>query len=171
MTVTWNGTDITGIPTLIYYDEVKVVMYSPPPTLSNPNGPGGLLCNSTSPSIAWWIRNGSTTIEFATNKSMRIFYQIIPSGNLMAQFVRDGSNLTSNGHDGLLTCRQNGDISTAVPVGFYTRGEFFVLIIIMHYVAVYQLWWLNFQTRPFTARRRLVVIVKNGSCCLWEKIY
>ena len=42
----WNGTDITNKPTLIYHDEVQTVMYSSPPRLSNPNGPGGLLCYS-----------------------------------------------------------------------------------------------------------------------------
>ena len=122
MTVTWRGNNITGIPTLIYHDEVETVMYSPPPTLSNPNGPRGLLCNSTVGPIAWLAGNG--TSYFDTNIRPRIIYQIIPNGNFTAQIVRDGRNKDISGsdfHNGLFTCRRNGDISTAVPVGFYQR--------------------------------------------------
>ena len=125
VTVTWRGNNITGIPTLIYHDEVETVIYTNPPTLSNPNGPGGLLCNSTVGPIAWWAGNGLTDYEFDTNRHERIIYQIIPSGNLTAQIVRDGRNADvshSSYHNGLFTCRRNGDISTAVPVGFYQRG-------------------------------------------------
>ena len=124
VTVTWKGNNITGIPTLIYHEEVETVTYNPPPTLSNPNGPGGLLCNSTVGPIAWWPGNGAMT-GFAKNREMRQIYQIIPSGNLMAQIVNDGRNEDISRFDvdnGLFTCRRNGDISTAVPVGFYKRS-------------------------------------------------
>ena len=124
MTVFWRGSNITGIPTLIYHDEVETVIYSPPPTLSNPTGPGGLLCSSTVGPIAWHPGNGAMT-QFDTNIGSRVLYQIIPNGNLMAQIVRDGRTLdlsNSDFHNGLFTCRRNGDISTAVPVGFYQRG-------------------------------------------------
>ena len=125
MTVTWRGNNITGIPTLIYHDEVETVMYSPPQTLSNPNGPGGLLCNSTVGSIAWHPGDGRMQL-FDNNIIGLQIYQIIPSGNLMAQMVNDGRSnevdLTGiNYHNGLFTCRRNGNISTAVPVGFYYR--------------------------------------------------
>ena len=123
VTITWRGNNITGIPTLIYHDEVETVMYSPPPTLSNPNGPGGLLCNSTVGPIAWHPGNGSTTVFDANIK--RAIYQIIPSGDLMAQIVNDGRNIDLSPypyHNGLFTCRRDGDISTAIPVGFYDRG-------------------------------------------------
>ena len=123
VTVTWRGNNITGIPTLIYHDEVETVMYSPPPTLSNPNGPGGLLCSSTIGPVAWSAGDG--TSRFDTNIRQRIIYQIIPNGNRTAQIVRDGRNddvSNSNFHNGLFTCRQNGDISSAVPVGFYQRS-------------------------------------------------
>ena len=42
----------------------------------------------------------------------------------MAQIVRDGrlQDISStNYHNGLFTCRRGGDISTAVPMGFYQR--------------------------------------------------
>ena len=97
-------------------------MYSSP-TLVDPNGPRGLLCNSTVDPIAWWAGNGISF--FDTNIHQRVIYQIIPSGNLMAQVVRDGRAQDisfSNFHNGLFTCRRNGDISTAVPVGFYQRN-------------------------------------------------
>ena len=125
MTVTWRGNNITGIPTLIYHDEVETVMYSPPPTLSNPNGPGGLLCNSTVGPIAWHPGDGSTN-AFDINLQ-RYLYQIIPFRSLTTQIVNDGRNanyldVEHNIFNGLFNCRWNGDISTAVPVGFYQRG-------------------------------------------------
>ena len=125
VTVTWRGNDITGIPTLIYHDEVETVTYTPPPTLSNPNGPRGLLCSSTVGPIAWWPGDGLTNREFEANIPERIVYQIILSGNLTAQIVNDGRNVDVSEfsfYNGLFTCRRNGDISTAVPVGFYQRG-------------------------------------------------
>ena len=125
MTVTWRGNNITGIPTLIYHDEVETVRYRPPPTLSNPNGPGGLLCSSTVGPIAWWPAINFGFGPFDTNIDERLIYQIIPDGNLMAQIVRDGRTQDisfSNYHNGLFTCQRNGSISTAVPVGFYQRG-------------------------------------------------
>ena len=126
VTVTWRGNNITGIPTLIYHDEVQTVMYSSPPTLSNPNGPRGLLCSSTVGPIAWHPGDGSTN-AFDVNLQ-RLIYQIIPSGSTMAQIVNDGRNAIDvdvselNFFNGLFTCRRNGDISTAVPVGFYQRN-------------------------------------------------
>ena len=132
MIVTWRGNDITNKPTLIYHDEVQIVQYSPPPELVNPSGPGGLLCTSSTLSpVAWWAGDGKSL--FDSNRDERKIYQIIPNGNLTAQVVRDGRNSTSikrtTFHNGLFSCRQNGDISTAVPVGFYGRGE---MILIMH---------------------------------------
>ena len=64
MTVTWNGTDITGRPTLIYHDEVVAINYSAPPTIVNPNGLGGLICSSidTVGPIAWHPGDGSAVI-------------------------------------------------------------------------------------------------------------
>ena len=102
-------------------------MYSPPPTLSNPNGPRGLLCSSTVGPIAWYPGDGTST-DFDSNRDGILIYQIIPSGNLMAQIVNDGRSASdadvsgSPYHNGLFTCRRNGAISTAVPVGFYQRG-------------------------------------------------
>ena len=128
MTVTWRGTDITNKPTLIYHDEVETVMYTDPPTLRNPNGPRGLICNSTSPSIAWWPGNGLIDNGFDINRDERVIYQIIPEGNTTAQIVNDGRTYVdiseTSYHNGLFTCRRNSNISTAVPVGFYARSEF-----------------------------------------------
>ena len=127
MTVFWRGNDITNKPTLIYHDEVEPILYSPPPRLVNPNGTRGPLCSSTVGPIAWYPGNGAM-IGFAKNRRERVIYQIIPNGNLTAQIVRDGrvddisGSPTFDYHNGLFTCRRNGDISTAVPVGFYMRN-------------------------------------------------
>ena len=127
MTVFWRGNDITNKPTLIYHDEVETV--NPPvPMLINPDGNGGLLCNSTVGSIAWHPGNGRT-LAFDVNTPERLIYQIIPTGSTtMAQIVNDGRTASDQDisgfdfHNGLFTCRRNGDISTAVPVGLYQRG-------------------------------------------------
>ena len=127
MTVFWRGKDITNKPTLIYHDEVETV--NPPiPMLVNPDGNGGLLCNSTVGPIAWHPGDG-TTNAFDINEPSRLIYQIRPSrSTTMAQMVNDGRNATDldvskyGFFNGLFTCRWNGDISTAVPVGFYQRG-------------------------------------------------
>ena len=126
VTVFWQGNDITNKPTLIYHEEVETVTYRDPPRLSNPNGTGGLLCSSTVGDIGWYPGDGRMEL-FDTNRNERQIYQIIPSGNLTAQIVRDGRNLDISGpqnnfHNGLFTCRRNGDISTAIPVGFYQRN-------------------------------------------------
>ena len=126
MTVTWRGNNITGIPTLIYHDEVETVMYSPPPTFSNPNGPRGLLCNSTVGPIAWWSGDSIKHVDY--NVPGRLIYQIIPMEGTTAQIVNNGRSANDvdvsrfSYHNGLFACRWNGDISTAVHVGFYQRG-------------------------------------------------
>ena len=124
VTVFWRGNDITNKPTLIYHDEVEIVKYTPPPRLHSPNGTRGLLCSSTAGSIAWHPGNGAMTV-FDSNIGPRVIYQIIPSGNLMAQIVRDGGATgdisRTSFHNGLFTCRGNGEIP--VPVGFYSRGN------------------------------------------------
>ena len=126
MTVFWRGNDITNKPTLIYHDEVETV--NPPvPRLVNPDGNGGLLCNSTVGPIAWHPGDGRT-LAFDVNTPLRLIYQIIPTGSTMAQMVNDGRSAIDvdvsefDFFNGLYSCRRNGDISTAVPVGFYQRG-------------------------------------------------
>ena len=54
--MTWNGTDITGVPTFIYHDEL-VTGTTP---ISDPNGPGRLICRSSSSIEIHWafVRNG-----------------------------------------------------------------------------------------------------------------
>ena len=127
MTVFWQGKDITNKPTLIYYDDLQTVR-PPVPMLVNPDGNGGLLCNSTVGRIAWHPGDGSTN-AFDINQLERFLYQIIPTGSTtMAQMVTDGRSANdvdvsdSSFHNGLFTCRRNGDISTAVPVGLYQRS-------------------------------------------------
>ena len=123
MTVTWRGNNITDIPTLIYHDEVQTVMYSSPPRLSNPNGPRGLLCSSTVGPIAWWSGDSLSRIDY--NEPGKSIYQIIPIEGTTAQIVNDGRSVDVSRfsyHNGLFACRRNGDISTAVHVGFYQRG-------------------------------------------------
>ena len=101
-------------------------MYSPPPTLSNPNGPGGLLCITTVGPIAWWSGDSIKHIDY--NVPGKLIYQIIPMESTTAQIVNDGRSANDvdvsgfSYHNGLFACRRNGEISTAIPVGFYQRG-------------------------------------------------
>ena len=52
MTIRWNGTDITGIPTLIYHDELITSIDN---LITDPNGAGSLICSSVNETVLYWI--------------------------------------------------------------------------------------------------------------------
>ncbi len=61
----WNGTEITGIPTLIYHDEL-VISTS---IVTDPNGPGHLICRSETQEVVDWldVHDNSVTTETSGN--------------------------------------------------------------------------------------------------------
>ena len=63
VTVTWNGTDITGDIVLIYHEE----LYGSPglSNITDPNGSGRLICTGTSETPTWRFTDGGS-ITFST---------------------------------------------------------------------------------------------------------
>ena len=125
MTVTWNGTLITG-PVLIYQDEILV---NPFASLSISSSlPNSLVCMSGQMRVFWHLPNSDL---------VNITISLIPSGDFKQYRSAAGnvSGLSSNragiirtdaGTNGLWTCRLNGEARGAVPVGIYVRvgGEY-----------------------------------------------
>ena len=121
VTVTWNGTTITG-PVLIFQDEL--VRDDHTNVLATP-WDGTVICRSENlPQIGWHFASGalvhtsSTTNHF---RQRRTSSSATPSVSRLTT-NRPDEALTDAAANGLWTCRLNGGISTAVPVGIYARG-------------------------------------------------
>ena len=121
MTVTWNGTIITG-PVLIFQDEL--VRDDRTNVLAAPLD-GTVICRSDNQAqVGWQFANGvlvsrtSTTNHF---KQRGTGSSATPSVSRLTTNRPDEAN-TSTAANGLWTCRLNGGFSTAVPVGIYARG-------------------------------------------------
>ena len=121
MTVTWNGTTITG-PVLIFQDEL--VRDDRTNVLATPRD-GTLICRSENQAQVGWLFPNSAFISTSTTnhfKQRRTSSSTAPSVSRLTTNIPDEA-LTSAAANGLWTCRLNGGIGTAVPVGIYARGE------------------------------------------------
>ena len=121
VTVTWNGTTITG-PVLIFQDEL--VRDDCTNVLATPLD-GTVICRSENQAqVGWHSAIGvfesptSTTNHF---RQRRTSSSATPSVSRLTTNTPIEAN-TSAAANGLWTCRLNGGISTAVPVGIYARG-------------------------------------------------
>ena len=119
MTVTWNGTTISG-PVFIYQDEL--VQDFRTNVLATPVD-GTVICRSESQSVAGWhFTNGllvslsSTTSHFRQRRTTSA-----PSVSRLTTNIPDEA-LTDAVANGLWTCRLNGASSGAIMVGIYARG-------------------------------------------------
>ena len=121
VTVTWNGTTITG-PVLIFQDEL--VRDDRTNVLLTPVD-GTVICRSENQAqVGWHLANGSFV---STSSTTNHFRQRRTSSSATPSVSRLTTNrpyeaLTSAAANGLWTCRLNAGISTAVPVGIYARG-------------------------------------------------
>ena len=122
MTVTWNGTTITG-PVLIFQDEL--VRDDRTNVLASPMD-GTVICRSENQArVGWQFANGvivsrtSTTNHF---RQRRTSSSATPSVSRLTT-NRPEEALTSTAANGLWTCRLNGSFNGAVPVGIYARGR------------------------------------------------
>ena len=111
MSVTWNGSKIAG-PVLIYHDEIRI--------------PHDLLCLSSANNGVAWHLTDRTTVHVGL--LLGSFYQTI--SGLRSHLLRFGvSNVSTANHNGLWSCRLNGDAESAIPVGLYQRGrEYYSLL-------------------------------------------
>ena len=121
VTVTWNGTTITG-PVLIFQNEI--VRDDRTNVLATPMD-GTVICRSENQAqVIWQFANG---VFVSTNSTTNHFRQRRTSSSATPSVSRLTTNRpneanTSAAANGLWTCRLNGGISTAVPVGIYARG-------------------------------------------------
>ena len=128
VTVTWNGTTITG-PVLIFQDEL--VRDDRTNVLATPVD-GTLICRSEDQARVGWqftttglVSPTSTTNHF---RQRRTSSSTTPSVSRLTT-NRPDEALTSAEANGLWTCRLNGGFNTAVPVGIYARvggEEYFI---------------------------------------------
>ena len=119
VTVTWNGTTITG-PVLIFQDEL--VIDNRPDFLDTPKD-GTVICKSKDQTqVGWTFPNGVFVQTSATThfRQRRTGSSATPSVSRLTT-NRPDEALTSAAANGLWTCRLNGGIPTAVPVGIYAR--------------------------------------------------
>ena len=127
MSVTWNGTTITG-PLLIYLDEILVDTTE----IGDPNRLGALICRSEgSGRVSWHFPDG---IMVTHNRSISAtFKQIISMSSTVSRFTlsREGVVATNPGANGVWHCRLNAmgvrdshgsTYDEQVNVGIFSRG-------------------------------------------------
>ena len=115
VTVTWNGTSITG-PVLIYQDEL-VVDNSTDTTTTN----GTLLCTSQDQAGVDWYSPAGVSISGTGNFRQINLKTDSESVSRLSANREDVSN-DGDGANGLWTCRLNGSAPIPIPVGIYSRG-------------------------------------------------
>ena len=121
VTVTWNGTTITG-PVLIFQDELVRDDHT---NVLATHVDGTVICRSESQARVGWhfadgalVSTASTTFHF---RQRRTSSSATPSVSRLTT-NRPDEALTSAAANGLWSCRLNAGFSTAVPVGIYARG-------------------------------------------------
>ena len=128
VTVTWNGTNITG-PVLIFQDEL--VRDDRTNVLATPMD-GTLICRSENQAQVGWHyaprsndANGALLSTMSTTNHFRQRRTSSSATPSVSRFTANRPNeaLTSVEANGLWSCRLNGGITTAVPVGIYARGQ------------------------------------------------
>ena len=113
----WNGTDITGVPTLIYHDEL---ITSTDNVITDPDGEGSLICSSVAQTtVSWMSIRGSN----ATTQSNGNFKQTRAAGPPSLSQLTLGSDpittpRTDTVSNGLWSCCANG---AHLYVGLYGR--------------------------------------------------
>ena len=118
MILRWNNTDITGIPTFIFHDEL--ITGFPDTTLpSDSDGPGVLSCSSASgtTTIIWHYVDRQISVSAFGNFILR-------RGTMRSQLLQNANNRLPTGGrpeaflNGLWSCEQGG---TRLHVGLYGR--------------------------------------------------
>ena len=119
VTMRWNGTDITGVPTLIYHDELVT---STDNVITDPDGQGSLICSSVAQTTVSWVSvSGSTTVTHSNGNFKQTRAAGPPS---LSQLTLGGDPITTPRTDvaanGLWSCSASG---TQLHVGLYGRVQ------------------------------------------------
>ena len=123
MSVTWNGTTISG-PVLIYQDELVVDTRT---TVTGAPIDGTLECRSEDQARAGWhFQGGSPVLTTSTSgdvRQIRTPSQVTPSVSRLT-VNREDLRRIDDFTNGLWTCRLNRNrvSPTPVPVGIYARA-------------------------------------------------
>ena len=118
MTVTWNGTIITG-PVLIYQDEL--IIDNRTDVLAPPLD-GTVICRSENQATVGWHYADGSLVDTSTNGHFRQKRRFtLPSVSRLTT-NRPDEALTNTTANGLWTCRLFASINGAIPVGIYARG-------------------------------------------------
>ncbi len=126
VSVTWNGTTITG-PVLIYSDELPVDPSAN--TIGDPNGPGALICRSEDRArVSWHYTSGQIVRgpeHTDTFKAIRTREGVIPSVSQLL-LNRVNTERTNPDLNGLWHCRLNAvgqtEYDEQINVGIFSRG-------------------------------------------------
>ena len=129
MSVTWNGTVVTG-PVFLYQDEILVDPLSFPGfDIGDPNRKGALVCSSDDQArVGWYTPIGESSPDVAPGAaSTTNFKQIRGEQTDVPSLSRLSANASGIAHgdgisNGLWSCRLNGNTTTAIAVGIYGRG-------------------------------------------------
>ena len=114
----WNGTNITDTPSLIYHDEL---LRSADP-ITNPNGPGTLVCISEMPlTVNWFGIDGVTVTTFSSGDFIQR-RELGPPSLSRLSLNPFNSFLPGLGPDtnGIWSCSAGG--MPTLYVGLYTRA-------------------------------------------------
>ena len=114
----WNGTDITNVPTFIYQDEL---IRSRDDIITDPDGPGSLICVSSAQTLLDWFMVFGTINEF--DNFQETYEQGPPSVSQLTQSIpivdpprRDADT------NGLWRCEASNG-SPTLYVGIFGRFE------------------------------------------------
>ena len=122
VTVTWNGTTITG-PVLIFQDEL--VRDNRTNVLATPLD-GTVIYRSENRSQVGWHNATGILISTRTSshfRQRRTSFSATPSVSRLTTNRPDEANTSASGN-GLWSCRINGNFHIgAFPVGIYARGD------------------------------------------------
>ena len=135
VSVTWNGTVITG-PILIYHDEI-LLDNATVPTVGNSNDPGDLVCRSGHHEEARWHRsNGVTAPKYGDYQQVQSLARSLPSLSRLSTI--DDLTSTDPQYNGLWVCvlrnntviNEQDLIDNFVYVGIYSKysGEFYASV-------------------------------------------
>ncbi len=121
----WNGTDITGVPTFIYHDELLFQTG----VLTDINAPGRLVCVFPTETTVTWERVDGSSISSSTRDRDEFFQRrqtsAPPSVSRLTttQHFSRTTPLTDSRFNGLWTCRANAVPADRLHVGLYARAE------------------------------------------------
>ncbi len=115
----WQGRDITGVPTLIYHDQLVSSIDN---VITDPDGQGSLICSSVAQTSVSWMTAFNTAVATNSNGNFKQTRAAGPPS--LSQLTLGGAPITTPRTDtatnGLWSCSASG---TQLHVGLYGRDQ------------------------------------------------